>query len=88
MAFQNVIRFQCGCIGLDVQDGAGNYLVLNPCGRHNLSPRNTPSLEWRRIDEEHTPIESRSAALAAINNIIALAAAGKKFQELKQLLKD
>lgn len=86
--FQNVLQFECGCLGLDITDGPGNNLMLQLCHEHNIGFRggNVPALEWRAMYETERIPAPNHKALDAINQVIRLVQDGKKFRTIQQLL--
>jgi hypothetical protein len=81
-----LIKWPCGCVGLDIIRGDDASFVLAPCNEH--SRNGSAHAHWRHMNEYTKYALDVGMSLAVLNGVIGLIRDGWKLRELKRLLSD
>jgi hypothetical protein len=78
------VKFDCGCIGIMTEDG--HVIIIETCF-YEGDPNSNPRFEFREgFSGEFVPLNQEEVG-ELVANLSGLVADGRKFRELKSLLK-
>lgn len=78
---ESVVQWPCGCAGLDIQNGPGDYFVLMACGKHREE-----HAHWQDFYQETFKHVDAGFALCILDGAAMLIGDGWKFRAVQDLL--